>query len=152
MTTKEDLIKLLLPLAVLIPLTDTAKEALPVFIENKIISIMKFPFSVGRESRVQFIDGKLEIVERPKLFSFEPNNDLYIIDRGELLNISREHFLIDKQNNGYILTDRCSACGTIVNDLVVGGFDKGGQYPLKDGDIIEIGKKGTPYKYEFRVL
>lgn len=79
-----------------------------------------------------------------------PNNDLYLIDRGKLLNVSREHFQIDKKEDGtYEVVDRGSACGTIVANHVVGGHDKGGRYPLEDGNIIIVGTPKSPFVFKF---
>ena len=148
---KKDIVELLRPVAALEPLTPEALSAVP---QDRIIStfipIRKFPFRIGRESRVQLVDGSLHRVERPKGKQHDPNNDLYLIDRGVLFNISREHLEIEQPHEGaYIVVDRGSASGTKVNGVSIGGKDKGGKVELQDGDGIKIGTKSSPYQYRF---
>ena len=112
----------------------------------------KFPYRIGRESRVLVVDGRTQRVERPKLNQVEPNNDLFLLDGGTLLNISREHLQIERRGGGYVLIDRGSASGTKVNMQPVGGDDRGGEAAIKDGDEIIIGTKASPYRYRFIVL
>jgi len=91
--------------------------------------------------------------ERHKLSGQEPNNDVYLLDNGEYLQISREHCSIVKNEDGsYILYDRGSACGSMVNDIKVGGEDHSASAPLKDGDIISLGIENSPYKFKFIIL
>jgi len=80
---------------VLLPLTPEAEES----IQGKEIKLEPFPFRVGRESRVRMVKGQLRPMERRKLHA-PPNNDLYLIDRGKRLNVSREHFQIEKRRDG----------------------------------------------------
>lgn len=139
-----------LPKAVLKALTPEAVEATPKdLIENGYIIITEFPFKIGRESRVVNTDGKLERAERPNKGEAQPNNDLYLVDSGHRLNISREHFLIEKRDQQYFLVDRGSACGTKVEGENVGGDDAGGTVQLRDSEVISIGAVGTPYIYRF---
>ena len=153
MDEKQKILKAIIPLAVLRATTREATASLPqTVLEAGLIPIRKFPFRVGRESRVQRVNGKLERIERPKLDDREPNNDLYLVDHGHLLNVSREHFKIEKEDGHYLLVDRGSACGTRIEAERVGGEDSGGIRVLKDGDLIEVGAKGTPYVFEFIVL
>ena len=140
-----------LPKAILRALTPEAIGATPsTYLNGDLIAIMNFPFKVGRESRVVKIKGRLEPVERPKKdIGSKPNNDLYLIDRGHLLNISREHFQIELREGEYYLTDRGSACGTKLQDISLGGEDMGGSIKLQDGDVIGVGAKSTPYLFQF---
>lgn len=139
-----------LPKALLQALSPEALEAVPSACRRgDLVAISSFPFRVGRESRVVKINGRLESIDRPKKDNSPPTNDLYLIDRGHRLNISREHFEIRNDSSGYSLVDRGSACGTQVSGSSVGGDDRGGAMPLADGDIIAIGIAGTPYIYRF---
>ena len=139
-----------LPLAMLQPLTPEAKEAVPVHaLRGGMIAIYTFPFKIGRESRVVKIDGRLERMERTKKDDSPPTNDLYLIDRGHRLNISREHFEIARNEAGYTLLDRGSACGTKVEGHNIGGNDLGGSAALHDGNVIAVGAVGTPYVFRF---
>lgn len=153
MDEKIKILEEVVPQAVLKALTPEAEEATPQSQRiGDLISIRKFPFRIGRESRVRKIDGRMERVERSKLDNREPNNDLYLVDNGELLNISREHLQIERTEGGYRLVDRRSACGTKINGTPVGGKDKGGSALLQDGEVIGIGAKGSPYLYRFITL
>ena len=150
MDDKKQILTTLVPVAALQAMTTEAAEAVPlVMITEGLVCIRKFPFKIGRESRVQTVKGKIERIERPKLDDREPNNDLYLVDRGQLLNISREHLLIESSGSGYLLRDRGSACGTKVNENGVGGSDSGGSLPLNDGDEIIIGTIESPYRFRF---
>jgi len=135
-----------LTVPVLLPLTPEAEES----IQGKEIRLEPFPFRVGRESRLRMVNGVLRPMERRKLHA-PPNNELYLIDRGERLNVSREHFQIEKrrEDGTYELVDRGSACGTIVGGHVVGGRDKGGRCPLKDGDVIVVGTSKSLLVFRF---
>ena len=153
MNDKVEILQLLVPKAVLKAITPGAKDCVPRGqLEHGFIRINQFPFSVGRESRIKEINGKLTRVERIKFTDHEPNNDLYLIDSERPMNISREHFTIAKDGNGYTLIDRFSACGTSVETNRIGGHDSGGQIKLEDGDIIAIGGEDTPYRFKFICL
>ncbi len=150
MDDKLELLNQFLPKAMLQALTPEAKEAIPAhLLRGDLIAIADFPYRVGRESRVTKINGRLETLERPKKDDSPPTNDLYLLDRGHRLNISREHFEIKKGSAGYFLVDRGSACGTKIEGRNVGGDDTGGSTELHDGDVIAVGAIGTPYVYRF---
>lgn len=153
MDEKEQLLKKFIPLALLKPMTPVAERAIAQTVTiSGLIPIRHFPFRVGRESRVKIIDGRIERIERVKFNDVAPNNDLYLIDDGHLLNISREHFQIERDGDKYYLFDRGSACGTRIGEESVGGSDVSGSLPLADGDIITIGTKKSPYLYQFILL
>ncbi len=111
--------------------------------------IEHIPYRVGREQRVAIVDGEYRSIER-RQSSVPPTNELYLLDMGEKLNVSREHFQIEQEQDGsYVLVDRGSACGTIVDDQPVGGHDTGGRCPLKNGSSIRVGISSSPYLFEF---
>ncbi len=148
--TKDAILAAVSPKAVLKALTPETREAIPqALLVDDMVLIHAFPFRVGRESRVRKVNGKVERVERPKRDDGNPTNDLYLIDRGHLLNISREHFQIEKSGDGYILVDRESACGTTIDGVRVGGDDLGGRQRLEDGAVVAVGVRGTPYHFQF---
>jgi len=153
MSDKKKLINSLLPKAVLRAASPQAEEAVPPsMLIDGMIAIRSFPFRVGRESRVKIIDGRIERIERVKSRIEKPNNDLYLIDNGHLLNISREHFQIESSAGRFYLYDRGSACGTYVEERGLGGDDRDETVELMDGDLIRIGTKQSPYVFEFIVL
>ncbi len=150
MDDKLTILKESLPKAMLQALNPETKNAVPqALLRGDLVVISRFPFKVGRESRVVMIDSKLERVERHKKDDTPPNNDLYLMDRCQRLNISREHFQIEKNAAGYRLVDRGSACGTKVEGVKVGGGNNGGSVELQDGDVIAVGAAGTPYLFRF---
>jgi len=78
------------------------------------VLIHTLPFRVGRESRMVAGEQGLRVAERRK-FSGAPNNELYLIDAGPRLQVSRNHFQVERDGaGGYQLTDRGSACGVLV--------------------------------------
>ncbi len=112
--------------------------------------ITRFPYRVGRESRGMQRTPRGVISERRNPGS-QPSNDLYLAEHAEPLNVSREHFEIDRDDAGYILVDRASTCGTIVEGQTVGGETRGGTLSLHDGDVIIVGTSRSPYVFKFRV-
>lgn len=129
----------------LVALTPESAEA----IRATEINVPHLPFRVGRESR-RFKWTELGLVgERRK--SGPTNNDLYLVEEGEPMNVSREHFLIDRDDTGYFLQDRGSMCGTIVEGQVVGGGGISGRAPLADHDVIIVGTSLSRYIFKFRV-
>jgi hypothetical protein len=153
MDEKQTILDAVTPKAVLKAMTPEARKATPQSsLVEGVVCIRNFPFRIGRESRIKKINGRLERIERTKLDNRPPSNDLYLVDDGHLLNISREHFQIEKSDNDYVLVDRGSACGTRVGEISVGGNDSTGSLPLKDGDMICIGTKTSPYIFQFITL
>lgn len=135
--------------ALLIPLTAEAGNALN---GREHVEIDRLPFRVGRESRLAMVRGELTLMERRK-GDKPPTNDLYLIDEGELLNISREHLLIDKGTDvGCLIHDRGSACGTHVDGVSIGGKDKTGSLPLHNDSEIIVGTRESPYRFTVRYL
>jgi pSer/pThr/pTyr-binding forkhead associated (FHA) protein len=152
-TEKRELLHSMLPKAVLKALTPEAKHSIiKRTFHQDIIPIYNFPFRIGREARVKYVDGEVILQERHKLSGKEPNNDVYLLDNGEYLQISREHCSIIKTEDGFMLQDRGSACGSMVNQFAIGGDDHDGAIALKDGDTITLGSKESPFKYKFIVL
>lgn len=134
------------PRAILVGLTPEARSALGA----AELLITTFPFRIGRESRgAQRLAGRT-IPERRRART-RPNNDLYLTEGDTPLNVSREHLQIDHNGTQYILVDRQSTCGTIVEGTVVGGRHGGGVVPLTDGDVIIVGSSSGRYIFKFRV-
>lgn len=149
---KMNLIQSFTPKAVLLPLTPEASSTIAQQCDKNVIPIMRFPFKVGRESRVGENERGLFLKLRIKKTEIEPNNDLYLIDSGKNLQVSKEHFEIIKTNNFYLLKDRGSTMGTTINDITYGGNKQEFEQVLNDGDIIKVGSKDSLYKFQFLVL
>lgn len=120
---------------------------------RKIVEITHFPFRVGRESRLSLVRGELTVVERrrEKGSDSTPTNDLYLIDTGKRLNVSRSHFQIEKDGNIYRVLDKESACGTIVGDKILGGNDRGGEAIIQSGDVIVVGTSESAFVFRFHI-
>lgn len=130
----------------LVALTDEARAALHG--EQRVVE--RFPFKVGRESRTGSASA-WSASERRTGGAARQLNDLYIVDTGEVLNVSREHFTLEHEGDRYFLVDCDSACGTIVEGKVVGGDRRGGRVPLDDHDVIIVGTAASPFVFKFRV-
>ena len=153
MTEKLEILKKLIPLAVLKAMTPEARMAVSqMLIVEGIVPLCHFPFRVGRELRVKIIDGRVERIERIKAESDLQNNDLYLVDSGAQLNVSKEHFQIESDGDSFYLYDRGSEHGTLVEGLQVGGAEGEATAELKDGDTITVGTKQSPYIFQFIIL
>ena len=132
--------------ALLVPLTPESRAALGA----PQVEIERFPYRVGRESRgtQRTADGFVSERRNP---GSRPSNDLYLVERDEPMNVSRAHFLIEREGAGYVLVDRESTCGTIVEGELVGGGTRGGTVALHDGDVIIVGTSNSPYAFKFRI-
>jgi hypothetical protein len=134
------------PRPVLVGLTPEARAALGGMDQE----MDHIPFRVGRESRLVRTAAGRVVTERRRPAT-PPNNDLYLVDAAQPLNVSRDHFLIAHNGSHYVLVDRQSACGTIVEGVVVGGRNTGGAVPLHDGDVIIVGSSASPYVFKFKL-
>jgi pSer/pThr/pTyr-binding forkhead associated (FHA) protein len=76
-------------------------------------------------------------------------NDLYIPEAGPRYRLSREHFLIGRDDAWFFVEDRHSACGTLVAERIVGGGRNGGRERLRDGDTILAGGRNSPFAFRF---
>ncbi|WP_295421625.1 FHA domain-containing protein [Sulfurovum sp.] len=153
MEDKQSLLNRVTPMAVLKAVTPEARGTMAKnCLDDELIGIWHFPFRIGRESRVENVDGKIVPSERQKISNGKPNNDIYLVDHRRFLQISRQHLRIEKTEAGYAVIDRGSACGTMVNAQKIGGEDRGGTCELQDGDIIKIGTEDSPYLFQFITL
>ncbi|MCP4253177.1 MAG: cyclic nucleotide-binding domain-containing protein [Candidatus Scalindua sp.] len=91
-------------LVVMSGMTKTAMDALG----NDMPRIESFPYKVGRKSAIGEDDVFVD-------------NDLFLEDRTEKppFTISSNHFLIDLVNEKYVVVDRGSSFGTIVNGIKI---------------------------------
>ncbi len=130
---------------VLAALTPEAKAALG----GPELVIEEFPFRVGRESRKMQWSEKGIVSERRAPES-RPNNGLYLIEKSDPMNVSRDHFQIERDGAGCVLVDRKSTCGTLVEGDTIGGQNKGGSVTLRDGDVIIVGMSVSPYVFKLK--
>ncbi|MHC4268031.1 MAG: cyclic nucleotide-binding domain-containing protein [Planctomycetota bacterium] len=92
-----------------------------------------FPFKVGREHEL----GKNDVLS---------DNDLYLNDFLPF-KVSRNHFLIDKKEGRFIVFDRGSHLGTIVNDKRI---DVQKILNKKVNKII-VGSKSSPFVFKLEI-
>ena len=116
---------------------------------SQLIKIPKYPFRVGRESRET---GNSLFPNSRRRHDSSPNNDLYLLDPGKVLNISREHFQIEQRNGGFFLVDRNSMCGTVVEGETIGKGRNGGEKLLNNGDVIIVGTSDSKQILKFVTL
>jgi pSer/pThr/pTyr-binding forkhead associated (FHA) protein len=128
----------------LVALTEEARRALHG--EQRVLD--RLPFKVGRESRSAARRAAPTVDRRRGAVA--QLNDLYILEDGEVVNVSREHFLIERDGDGYVLVDRASAGGTLVEGRRVGGDRAGGRAELHDHDVIIVGTSHSPFIFKFR--
>ena len=115
------------------------------------VELKVYPFRVGRESRkFETPANKAKFADKRNPAN-RPNNDLYLSEDTDLINVSREHFQIVREGAGFALEDRGSTLGTIVEGQVVGGENKGGRRALRDGDVIIVGASISPHVFKFRL-
>jgi hypothetical protein len=108
--------------------------------------ITHFPFRVGRESRAFRGGNPPESRRHPETV---PNNDLYLVELGSVLTVSREHFLIDRQGSTFIIVDRGSTCGTLLEGDFIGEKKQGGWKPLQNHDVIIVGPSESRFVFKF---
>ena len=130
----------------LLALTPEAEAA----IGGEKLALRHFPFRIGREFRVALVDGEMKVVERRRRDDLPiPNNDLYLMDHGRPLNVSRQHLQIEEIDEGYRVVDCGSACGTLVGNNFIGGHDQGGESALQDGEVLVVGTSESAFVFRF---
>ena len=143
---KKEIIDSFIPKAVLVPLTEDAKLSIAnTSHHKKLIPIGTFPFKIGRESRMEEGDRGLFVKLRIMANSSRPNNDIYLIDNKNNIEISND-------KDEYLIKDRNSTLGTKLNDIEIGKEQNKYTHILKDGDIIKIGSNHSKYEFQFLVL
>jgi len=132
---------------VLVPLTPEMERAF----SGPELDIACFPFRVGREERLVLTSSGPEYRERGGPAS-QSHNHLDICDDGPRLHISRAHFEICLKSGRYELIDRNSTCGTLVNNVRIGGGrQKGGRIFLEDGNVVIVGTSSSPFIFRFEI-
>ena len=97
------------------------------------MEINKFPFKVGREQSSGGMD----------CFS---DNELYLRD-SQPLNVSRNHFSIDKVGDEVVIIDRGSRLGTIVNGVKI----KDQRVLNKKANEITVGMRNSPFVFKLEI-
>jgi CRP/FNR family transcriptional regulator, cyclic AMP receptor protein len=122
-------------LVVLHPLTHKAAEVLP----DEGLPIKSFPFRIGRASEADE-EEPLDL------------NDVYLLDV-KPFNVSRNHLAIDLVGSDrYLVRDRGSLLGTIVNEQRIGGRSPLRLANLDEGDnVLILGGAQSPYQFRLRI-
>ena len=131
--------------ATLVATTAEAERALG---GKKDVRLKYCPFKVGRESRTETVAGSFVHLRG----TAPPLNDLYLVEPSwaDLMQVSREHFMIDQFEGEFVLIDRGSSLGTLVNGQRVGGQRQGGRVVLHNGDLITVGNERSEYIFRFQ--
>jgi len=104
------------------------------------LTVKSFPFRIGRESEGK--DG---------FFSGFSKNDLEFSD-SQPYNLSRKHCVIDKTGEGFVLIDRYSHFGTIVDGENIGGESARKEMRLGAGKHrIQLGESSSHFVFELLV-
>lgn len=107
-------------------------------LNDKEISIKKFPYKIGRKSTHTFDEIFVD-------------NDLYIEDEIPF-NVSKNHLSINFQGDQYYVLDRGSSIGTIVNGKNIGGKISNYKVVLRKGEnSLIIGSENSPYQFTITV-
>ncbi len=137
------------PVARLVAVTPEARAALG---GKSDVRITRFPFNVGRESRLMTPLARLKAEVDRRLGRVPPLNDLYLFEPQSFqLHISREHFAIELFDAHYVVVDRGSACGTMVGRRPIGVNAAITDTGLNDGDLIVVGSAASPYVFRFEL-
>ena len=104
-------------------------------LENKIVTINKFPFKIGRRSY-----RSTDILS---------SNDLYLEDDSPY-SVSRNHFSINLVNNNVYVTDRGSTLGTLVNGNRISSDTPPMPLQKQKNEVI-VGGLQSPFKFEIDV-
>ena len=133
-------------LARLIPISEAARHAM-----RQEVRLGHFPFRVGRENFAEARSRVWQSIER-RFARAVQGNDLTLPHpwTDDSIDVSREHFQIEHESGKFYLTDRGSACGTIVAGRQIGGARLGGRVELRDYDRIVVGTASSAYVFEFR--
>jgi pSer/pThr/pTyr-binding forkhead associated (FHA) protein len=124
-------------------LTPTARQALG----GEVYQLIRFPFRVGRRDRG--VPG-FKLLNNPVRLAGESHNDFLIKETGHRKFLSRDHFLIDLRDDRiFVLVDRGSTLGTLVEGRLIGGSKKGGEAVLHDGAVIIPGGEESPFVFRF---
>lgn len=136
--------------ATLVAVTKEAERALGGIRD---VRVTQFPFKVGRESRVSEAAQDTFVKEERRGVAPQLNH-VYLIEpsQSEMLQISRDHFAIERVGDQFFLVDRGSVCGTIVAGRRLGGHRKGGRTELRHGDQITVGTGESPYVFQFEIV
>jgi CRP/FNR family transcriptional regulator, cyclic AMP receptor protein len=112
------------------PSTDCVSTRIP---KNGLL-VKKFPFRIGRQP----VAGETSIFDM---------NDLLLED-SKPLHLSRNHLSINRERHNFIVLDRGSYHGTIVNGNPIGGKRKRAKYILdKHKNQLILGDKSSPFRF-----
>jgi CRP-like cAMP-binding protein len=99
------------------------------------VEINTFPFRLGRASEARERDA-IDL------------NDIWLLDKAPF-NVSRNHAAFDLVEGGrYVVRDRGSQLGTIVNEKLIGGKSLAREAELEEGDnVVILGGRSSPFQF-----
>ena len=113
----------------LVGLTNQAQRVL----SQTPLLIATFPFVVGRETRDPLA-----------------RQDLAIFDSAPY-QISRHHVMFERDSQGFFLQDMGSKLGSKINEHMIGGGSDIDHHPIKNGDVLTLGGKNSPYVFRIEI-
>ena len=114
----------------IIPASDEARHYIP----KEGLTLARLPFRFGRVHTDPFA-----------------TNDLVVVDQ-QPYSVSRYHFLIDRAGDGFVIRDRGSYLGTIVNGETIGGKRHNEEVMLRPGtNTLVVGSSRSPFRFELEV-
>ncbi len=132
-------------IARLTPLTPEAESALDYRTD---VCLERFPARVGREHRARGgLARLLGLTDRRG--SQAPTNDLYLHDDEPIKHVSRDHLHIERRGDEFWVTDRGSACGTVVGERYIGGDRQTESARINDGSVLIVGSPSSPFVFRF---
>jgi hypothetical protein len=117
------------------------------------VVIDHFPFRVGRgEWRASTLMARIVRVAKSADYDRVPIDvDLELPEKKNSRFISKDHFVITRDGNRYVLEDTASSLGTIVDGQLIGGNRRGGKTVLKHNDVIIVGSHHSGFIFKFQI-
>lgn len=114
-------------------------------LKNDKIKITTFPYKVGRYAppKKTNIDEKIGDKKEKNIIA---ENDLYLFEDGPNYYISENHFMLDKIDSVFSITDRGSRLGVIIDDRTV----KGSCTLAKENTLI-VGSPYSPFLFKIEI-
>lgn len=112
-------------------------------LRSRKVEVRTFPYRVGRFA-VDNVKNSSKIESEHK--ERQGANDLYMYEEGPNYYISINHFVLDKQDGQFVLIDRGSRSGVLVDDIPVKG-----SCVLKEENHIIIGSSYSPFLFKIEI-
>jgi len=114
-------------------------------LRSRKVEVRTFPYRVGRFT-VDDVKSNAQKENEDKHKEKPGANDLYMYEDGPNYYISINHFVLDKKEGEFVLIDRGSRSGILVDDIPVKG-----SCVLKEENQIIIGSSYSPFLFKFEI-